>query len=190
MRFYIPATITSNNVDKKCIIMQTEIWKDIPEYEGYYQVSNLGRVKGLSRFVNPKSGGKYRLKANLLKPIKKGIQDYFVVGLSKNGITKIKTIHQIVAITFLNHKPCGFKIVVDHINNIKTDNRLINLQLTTTRHNSSKDQKPKSGESCIYNVGEKFMVRLRINGKKKSLGTYKKIEEAIIVRDNFLKESI
>ena len=41
---------------------------------------------------------------------------------------------------FLNHKPNGNKLVVDHINNVKTDNRLSNLQIITQRKNTSKDR--------------------------------------------------
>ena len=84
-----------------------EIWKDIPGYEGLYQVSNLGEVKSLGREV-------------LLKPIrnKKG---YLLVALYKNHIRKFKLIHRLVAQTFLsnsndlpqvNHKDENKKIIV------------------------------------------------------------------------------
>ena len=44
-----------------------EIWKDIPEYEGYYQVSNIGNVKSLARTMNNRYGGKSRIKERVLK---------------------------------------------------------------------------------------------------------------------------
>lgn len=168
-----------------------EIWKDIPNYEGYYQVSDLGNVKSLDRkVINSPNGGCFTRKGKKLKPIKKGKQNYLVVSLNKKGRGKMFTIHQLVAITFLNHKPCGFDIVVDHKNNISTDNNLSNIQLVSNRYNSSKDKVQKSGEYCIYKIGAKFMVRLRVNGVKKSLGTYSNIDKAKTVRDDFfMKEA-
>lgn len=166
-----------------------EIWKDIPNYEGYYQISNLGNVRGMDRTIISKTGKNYKIKGRLLKKNKKGKQDYLIVNLNKKGKHTSITIHKLVAIAFLNHKPCGFKVVVDHINNIKTDNRVDNLQLISTRMNSCKDKKQKSKHYCIYEVGKskKYMVRLRINGVKKSLGNYNTISEAISIRDKFIK---
>ena len=76
-----------------------EIWKDIPNYEGYYQVSNLGNVKSLARFNNL---GK-RVKERVLKNLVTTTKGYLVVRLSKIGLVKTKQIHQLVAEAFLNH---------------------------------------------------------------------------------------
>jgi hypothetical protein len=122
---------------------QEEIWKDIPGYEGKYQVSNLGNVKSLERIVL--RNGKYPF-LNKEKPLKYGFDGggYFRVNLCKNGKAKNFLVHHLVARTFLNHKPCGHKLVIDHKNNIRTDNRLENLQLISHRENISKDQKNTS----------------------------------------------
>ena len=101
-----------------------EIWKEVKDYEGY-KISNLGNVKS-------KTG-------RLLKPCKSA-NGYLVLGLGKGDKRKTKSIHQLLAIAFLGHTPNGMKLVVDHINGIKTDNRLINLQVITNRHNLSKDR--------------------------------------------------
>jgi ribosomal protein L15E len=70
---------------------------------------------------------------------------------------------------FLNHTPCGYKIVVDHIdNNIKTDNRLENLQLITQRENVSKDIKNTSSKYigvCWHKKAKKWRSSIQINGK-------------------------
>ena len=106
-----------------------EIWKDIEDYEGY-QVSNFGRVRSLDRY---NSRG-YWIKGCILKPImdKKG---YLTVGLSKNNHIKSFKVHRLVALHFIpniENKP-----EIDHINTIKTDNRVENLRWVTPKENSN-----------------------------------------------------
>lgn len=158
---------------------EVEIWKDIPGYEGLYQVSSLGRVKSLPKewvsSIVRKHNGK------ILKASNSGITGgYIHVVLSCDSNKKTYKVHQLVAMAFLNHKPNGYKIVVDHINNIKTDNRLENLQLISQRENVSKDRKGSSkytGVYCDKNVN-KWRSTIVINGKTKYLGTFDTEEEA------------
>jgi hypothetical protein len=107
---------------------QIEIWEDIPSYEGYYQVSSLGRVKSLS---NNKSK-----KEKILKP-KTNTNKYLSVILSKKNVKKHTSVHQLVAMAFLGHKPKGMELVVNHKNFIRHDNRLENLEIVTARENSN-----------------------------------------------------
>ena len=149
--------------------MKTEIWKDIKDYEGLYQVSNLGRIKSL------KFGKERILKGT------KNFHGYSLVALYKDGKTKTITVHQLVSMAFLNHKPCGYKLVVDHINTIKTDNRLENLQVITNRENLSKDK--KKGTSKYVGVSwykryQKWKAQMLIKGKHKTLGYFKTELEA------------
>jgi len=152
-----------------------EIWKDIKDFEGHYQISNLGTVKSF------KNGKERILKFGM------GTNGYFMVGLSKNNTTRYFMIHKLVFENFTG-KVSNRKIVIDHINNIKTDNCLENLQLITNRENSYKDKKSKSGHYCIYRNSGAWLVRLRIDNVKKSLGTFKCIYKAIECRDNYLKQ--
>jgi hypothetical protein len=149
-----------------------EIFKDIPEYEGLYQVSNLGRVKSLSKKIwNGK--GYFISKERILKP---GLsRKYLSVMLSKKAKFKTFKVHQLVAKSFLNHFSDGTnKLVVDHINNIKTDNRLENLQIITQRENSSKDTKGTSKYTGVSwcKVKKKWVSRLKLNGKYLHLGYF------------------
>ncbi len=180
--------------------MQKEIWKDVPNYEGHYQVSNLGRVKSLSRKAfNGKS--MHTLKGRILKG-SSGKSNYLIVGLSKNGKRKTITIHQLVVMAFLNHKPNGYNgLIVDHVNNIKTDNRLNNLQLVTARHNLSKDRKNKTSKytgvrwcnssskwrSAIYINGNQIHLGLFLSEKEAS-NTYQKAKKKLQKRENELRE--
>ena len=165
-----------------------EVYKDIVGYEGHYQVSNLGNVKSLRR--NSKYRNSYRtIKEKILK-YNIGTSGYYSVCLYKDNKYERIAIHQLVAIAFLNHKPNGFKLVVDHLNNIKTDNRLSNLQIVTNRENSSKD---KEGYSSKY-IGvdwnknhKRWRARIYINGKRKYLGQFKTEEEANLAYQKELK---
>lgn len=106
---------------------EKEVWRDIPNYEGY-QVSNLGRVKSLERI----DALGHRLKEKILKP---GItrNGYYIVALSKNSIVKWYSVHRLVWLAFNGATPEGLQ--VNHINEIKTDNRLSNLNLMTPKEN-------------------------------------------------------
>lgn len=89
-----------------------EIWKDIGGFEGLYQVSNLGRVKRVTT-------------GRVLKGMASG-KGYLLVGLSKNNIRSVKTIHRLVAQAFIpnpENKP-----EVNHIDENKTNNMVSNLE--------------------------------------------------------------
>jgi hypothetical protein len=150
-----------------------EEFRDVKGYEGFYQVSNYGRIKSLARVD---SRGNNRAMKFLSFSNDRNI--YSSVSLSKNGKHKNYSIHVLVAIAFLNHKPCGHKIHVDHIDNDKSNNILSNLQLITHRKNVSKDKKPsRSIYTGVTYTGKKaskpFRARIGIDGKMVHLGYFK-----------------
>ncbi|MCL1949679.1 MAG: NUMOD4 motif-containing HNH endonuclease [Turicibacter sp.] len=77
-----------------------EIWKDIEGFEGYYQVSNKGRVRSLDRVIDRQRYGKQFLNGKVKQPCpdKKG---YLYVHLDKNGKRYFKQVHRLVAIAFI-----------------------------------------------------------------------------------------
>jgi hypothetical protein len=90
----------------KKIIMKKEIWKDIKGYKGLYQVSNCGRIKSLPR-KSPNCGSWHLRKSQILKPYKNpkptlsNPENYLLyIGLRKDGVTKYKPVHRLVAETF------------------------------------------------------------------------------------------
>lgn len=120
--------------------MQEEIWKDVPNYKGLYQVSSLGRVRSLKRKVIHYTGCYSVINGKILTQIGKTTR-YLGVSLSLNGYRKTFRVHQLMAITFLNHEPNGHKLVVDHIDNNPLNNKLSNLQIVTHKHNLRKNSK-------------------------------------------------
>ena len=149
-----------------------EVWKDIPEYEGLYQVSNLGNVRSLNY---NRSGIVKKLACSI------DASNRRTAVLYKIKTQKTHNVSVLIAITFLNHKPNGHKIVVDHINNDSLNNNLYNLQLITHRENLSKDKKgftsKYTGVSRVKSNG-KWTSNIRINGELKHLGQFTDEKEA------------
>lgn len=101
-----------------------DVWRDVIGYEGKYQVNTKGEIRSLNY-------GRMN-KICLLKPYL-GNRGYLSVVLSKGNKTKIKMVHKLVAESFIpngDNKP-----FIDHINNIKTDNRVENLRWVTHKEN-------------------------------------------------------
>jgi hypothetical protein len=165
-----------------------EIWKDIPTYESLYKISNLGNIKSLPK-KKYNNKGYYITKERILKPSIIG-NGYFHIVLTKDGTKKGKTVHQLVAMAFLNHNPDGHKIVVDHINNDTSDNRIDNLQLITQRENAFKTQGNYSSKYkgvCWCKHYNKWRAQIYKNGKNIFLGKFDNEEDANNAYQNKLK---
>jgi hypothetical protein len=165
-----------------------EIWKDIPDYEGIYQISNLGNIKSLSRKIL-NNGGYFISKEKLLNP-SLDINGYFVVCLCNNKKQSVKKIHQLLAMCFLEHKTNGHTLVVDHINNNPSDNRLENLQIITNRENLSKDKKKKTSKYTGVSWDKsknKWVSQIIINSNHNFLGRFNCELSASIAYQNKLK---
>ncbi len=157
-----------------------EVWKPVKDYENYYEVSNLGRVKSVNRIGLLRNGiHPVIYKGKILKSCKDKF-GYLIVSLSKNNIKKTFKIHHLVTLQFLNHKKCGFKLVVDHINGNKENNNLNNLQIISQRANTSKKiTKSKYGTGVTYDKRcNRYISRIHINGIREYLGSFKTEIEA------------
>lgn len=172
-------------------IFKTEQWKDVVGFQGIYQVSDLGRVKSLSRItkINEKRS---RLTNDRILSSSKDTGGYIFVCLYENSKPKTRRVHLLVAASFLNHISNGtHDIIVDHKSNFKIDNRTLNLQLTSTRVNNSKDVKNKTskytGVSWDKN-NNKWLSQIVFNKKTYNLGRYKTELEAKEAYENRLKK--
>ncbi len=165
--------------------MTNEIWKDIPEYEGLYQVSSLGRVKSLSRSIRKKNG--YRTtKERILKP---SFSNEYCRVLLSNGLNKKHySIHRLVAAVFLinaNNLPC-----IDHIDGVRANNNVNNLRWCTHKENSNytvtkkRQKEAKKGYKIPVEVREKAIKTIskpveqidRVTGERISI--YSNAKEA------------
>lgn len=106
-------------------------WKDIPEYEGLYQVSDCGQVKSCYRIVKHHKGGGKVLKERILKP-SLHTKGYHCVNLCKDGKTRKFFVHRLVALAFLEGDN---SLTVNHIDECKTNNHVSNLEYLTRGDN-------------------------------------------------------
>ena len=153
-----------------------EIWRDIPEYAGLYQVSNLGRVKSMKRVIERKNNKILPLNERILR--QQNTNGYRFVRLSKNNKIKQHLVHRLVATQFIDNIFNYNEI--NHIDEDKTNNNVNNLEWCSHKYNIN------------YGTGNERR-RKSEKGKKKS-GNYKNITHAgkkILQYDlqgNFIKE--
>jgi hypothetical protein len=171
--------------------LECEIWKDAVGYEGLYQVSNIGRVYAMPKKWSFGSNGSINEHEGKILNQYSHSYGYKTVTLRKDKIPKSYSVHVLVAQAFLEHTPCGFKLVVDHINNNPTDNRAENLQVVTHRFNVYKTKEQCSSKYkgvSFYKKSGKWMSRITINGKLKYLGIFDCELKAYSVYQNALKD--
>tara|TARA_R110000851_G_scaffold298994_5_gene454801 strand:+ start:39 stop:590 length:552 start_codon:yes stop_codon:yes gene_type:complete len=112
-----------------------EIWKDIENYEGFYQVSNLGKVRSLDRSVTGKDGIIQKLKGRNLKGAFNN-KGYPTCCLCRNAILKTVLISRLVAKSFVDNP--NMLPVVDHIDDKPKNNNYKNLRWCTQSFNIQK----------------------------------------------------
>ena len=158
--------------------MTKEIWKEVPNYEGDYMISSRGRVKSLNYARSGKEG---ILKSNI-------VAQYLANTLSKEGRKKTIRVHQLVAMAFLNHTPCGHDVEVNHIDGNKLNNNLSNLELLTNEQHKAKSVNKTSSYLGVYKANNMWRAQMYINGKNKYIGNFKTELEAHHAYQKKLKE--
>jgi hypothetical protein len=145
-----------------------EIWKAIPGYDGYYEVSNLGRVKSLARKAKIHVGA-FRPVAERIMKLHVNSVGYQALRLKKEG-SKLWLVHRLVLLAFVG----ASDLKIDHINMVKTDNRLENLEYVTDRENLHRYRKSLTRilPMGVYQYGNKFQATIKKKGKTYNLGTY------------------
>ena len=140
-----------------------EVWKDIKDFEGLYQVSNLGNVKRLQ--------GKGCSQERIIsKSINKF--GYIYIGLHNKGIYRKIKAHRLVGIAFIDNP--NNKKTINHINGIKTDNRVENLEWCTFLENKQHAvniglTNTKGTKHYLSKLSEKQVLEIREIGLSKSI---------------------
>jgi hypothetical protein len=153
-------------------VIKTEQWYPIPGYEMSYELSNLDRIKSLRKKVFKRGKYCFDTEGRILQGnhTEKGYIRYSFL------VPKYKRIefHVVKAMVFLNHTPCGYKRVVDHIDNNPYNNNIDNLQVITHRLNATKDRKRNSQYIGVSwcDKSKKWRARIQINKKTICLGRF------------------
>jgi hypothetical protein len=160
-----------------------EIWRDIPGWEGYYQVSSFGRVKSLSREMF--NGFGFFLSKEIILNPSINTHGYYMVNLSNRSIRKSREIHSLMSIAFLNRNHLDENMVTNHIDGNKTNNKLENLEIVTHRQNNSTCFRKNESTFSSKCVGvylrkktNKWHTAIRVDGVKKWLGCFETEMEA------------
>ena len=155
-----------------------EIWKDIKGYEGLYQVSNLGRVKSLAKII-----GRRMKSETILKP--RITNEYVMVTLCKNSVIFNASVHRLIAEAFIPNPEN--KKTINHINGVKNDNRIENLEWATQRENNlhayrtglhDPKKNGRKGKRRPLTDEEKHLISVRTREAMKNPLVRKKISEA------------
>jgi len=153
--------------------VEIEIWQDIPEYKGLYQISNLGRIKSLSRKMW-NGFNFWQSKERILKSTLDRKGYYKIILCNENG-HKTHRIHRLIAQAFIEN--IHNKPIVNHINGITTDNSIKNLEWATVQENN------QHAQDNLLNKA-RFSQRQKMSVKELNLKNRKiTIEEAKAIRD-------
>jgi len=166
-----------------------EKWKSIKGFEGIYEVSSLGRVRSLDRKIPYKDGFK-QAKGKLMKLTKNRL-GYMVVTLQKDRKRYFSIVHRLVAKAFIPNPEN--KREVNHIDSIKDNNNVNNLEWSTRKENMDHWQKNSVFSSKYKGVSyskerKKWVSYVTLAGKRIVLGRYETEEEANIVKINYLNK--
>ena len=165
--------------------MENEIWIDVLNYEGLYQVNLIGQVKSLARKVPHPTVGSITVKERILKKYVSPKTGYCYVVLCNEGKTVNKTIHSILMCSFykLNYNADNKYIEIHHIDRNKQNNNFYNLCFVTKRYNQNEKHIGKDLKYKYPNVGkqgDRFISRISIKGVRYVIGKFNTEEEAFL----------
>ena len=150
-----------------------EIWKDIKDYEGYYQVSNLGRVRSLDR-VSRNKQGLMNIRGRLLQS-RMNKYGYITLKLTLHQKSKNVLVHRLMAEAFLpnpNNLPC-----VNHKSECKTEN------FVWVNPDGSVDPDKSNLEWCTHQYNIRYGTAIERGKKKKSKPVLQFTKEGVFVNE-------
>ena len=160
--------------------IEKEIWKDIPDFEGLYQVSNFGRIKSLERKEFMARNNCYKVRKERVLKANITTKGYERVRLYKNGKGKNIFVHRLVAIVFIknpNNHP-----IINHIDEDPLKNHVSNLEWCNHSYNATykgaKERQIKNirkeVKSTNVETGETKLYRSAADAERESNGYFKR----------------
>ena len=121
--------------EERLINVEEEIWKDIKDFEGYYQVSNLGRIRSVDRYVHGRYNNMQFKQGQIMKILHNKRVNVYEVHLKKLGQRKCIKVHRLVANAFLENDDVIKKTTVNHIDGKRSNNAANNLEWSSYSEN-------------------------------------------------------
>lgn len=129
-----------------------EIWKPVVGYEGFYEISNLGRLRSVER-ITKRPEGEWHFKQKIIRAFKTK-KGYLRTRLYKNGVAETLSIHRLVLTAFVPNPQNS--PMINHKNEIKSDNRLENLEWCDNGYNQRYGNAQVSKYRKIVQIGDNF----------------------------------
>ena len=155
-------------------LFSEEIWKEVPGYEGLYEVSNLGRVKSCKKTVIRSNGRKISFPEKIMKP-SVNHKGYLIIDLRKNGKRSGGFVHRLVGKDFIDN-PFN-KEQINHKNGNKEDNCVQNLEWVTNQENMAHAYKSLGRTNKAASESRKRIVE-QLNGDGSIVNIFESIKEA------------
>lgn len=176
-------------IQKEIQDMDGEIWKSVKDYEGIYEVSNMGRVRSVERYLHS-NGITRKTRPKLHNTINN--MGYIIVKLQKDKHKKSVVAHRLVAMEFIPN--VANKPFINHINSIKTDNRVENLEWVNTRENITHYKLTKKYSSKYVGVSydkrlKKYCAKCYYKKKSVHLGMFVNELDASMAYQKFIKDN-
>lgn len=143
-----------------------ENWKEIPSLGGFYQASNLGRIRSVDRITKGRSGYPRPISGRVLSPEKTNM-GYLRVITSVNNRVKKYSVARLVLEAFNGYS----ELQADHINRDRQDNRIENLRYVTCRENQQ-NRANNCNAVGVQKKNQKWQARARIEGVEQYLGVF------------------
>lgn len=167
-----------------------EKWKPIPGYEGFYEASDMGRIRSVAHYIkHPRNNSMPLIVKGKIRKPRYDKNGYAILNMTKDGKTKTNKVHRMVAMAFIPNPDNYHQI--DHINGKVYDNRIENLRWCTTQQNTKyRDEKYQIGERArykplcketgmVFNSTYDASFWLMKNGYAKKSTNYKTISKSI-----------
>jgi hypothetical protein len=174
-------------------MISTEIWKPVLGYEGFYEISSLGRVRSVKRTIIRKNGCPQTIRERMLKTDHDG-SPYLHTSLSIGGAVKTKSVHALVAEAFI---PNPMKLPeVNHKDTNKRNNSIKNLEWMTRSEQQihargfglgpenvgSRNGQSKFNEQSAAECRERFLMGESLRGLASSFGVHVEVVRSLVKR--------